>query len=856
MSLTPGTRLGRYEIIAPLGSGGMGEVWRALDTRLDREVALKFLPEDFAADPDRQARLEREAKVLASLNHPHIATLYGLERADGRYVLVMELVEGEDLAERLSRGPIPVEDAIPMARQVADALEAAHERGVVHRDLKPANVKVRPDGTVKVLDFGLAKAYRQDDSGVGDADPAHSPTLTAAATQAGIVLGTAAYMSPEQARGKAVDKRADIWAFGTVLYEMLTGRRLFAGETVSDTLAAVLRQEVDLDRLPAAVPPAIRRLLARCLERDPRRRLRDIGEARIALELPGDALATAPVARRRSVPRWALAGAAGVVLAAAVVAAFRAGREAASGAAEDLTITGLTFRRGSVLTARFAPDGRTVVYAASWDGAPSRIFSLRIGSREVRTLGLPGADVLAVSSTGELAVSLGRRFTVGWEGAGTLARMAMDGGAPREILEGVQDADWSPDGASLAVARDLGAKRRLEYPIGHVLYETGGWVSHPRVSRDGRLVAFLDHPERGDNQASVKVVDLDGAVRQVAPTAFNGLAWTPAGDDLVYPTGAALLRSTLSGRARVIFRIMGSIFLHDISTDGSALVSQTTMQREIVGMAPGATAERNLSWLDWSFPAAISEDGRTVLFQEGNTVSAEGDYALFLRSTDGGPPVRLGDGRAYAISRDGKWVLAATHIDRAPELLVLPTGPGQTRSLGRTAVIPSAAAFLPDGARAVVAAHTSGEGMRLHVLDISSGTLRPISPQGIADYFCDMVSPDGRLAFATGPDGALTLYPIDAGDPHTVPGTSLDDIPIRWSADGRAVFVQRRSALQAAVDRVDVATGARTPWKELVPPDPAGVQGIGPIQISGDGRSYVYSYRRKLDQLFIVTGLH
>jgi serine/threonine protein kinase len=284
--MRPGTRVGPYEVIAPIGSGGMGEVYRARDTKLDRDVALKVLPALFADDPERLVRFRREAHLLASLNHAHIAQVHGFEDSSGVAALVMELIDGPTLADRMASGPLPLEEARLIARQIAEALEAAHDRGIIHRDLKPANIKVADDGTVKVLDFGLAKAL---DSGAGPAgDALSSPTLTARATQLGVILGTAAYMAPEQARGRAVDKRADIWAFGVVLYEMLSGRRAFDGEEISDVMASVLRQEIDWSALPAATPPSIRGLLRRCLERDPKQRLRDIGEARIILESRGN----------------------------------------------------------------------------------------------------------------------------------------------------------------------------------------------------------------------------------------------------------------------------------------------------------------------------------------------------------------------------------------------------------------------------------------------------------------------------------------------------------------------------------------------------------------------------------------
>ena len=851
MSLAPGQRLGPYEITAPLGAGGMGEVYRARDTKLEREVAIKVLPAEVARDEERLARFRREAHLLAALNHPNIAAIHGLDEADGKPFLVLELVPGEDLAQRLKRGPIPLDEALPIARQVAEALEEAHEKGIVHRDLKPANVKLTPDGKVKVLDFGLAKAYSSDASSGSAPDLSQSPTLAHTGTAAGLILGTAAYMSPEQARGKPLDRRADVWAFGVVLFEMLTGKALFAGETVTDVLAAVVTREPDLATLPAATPPAVRQLLRRCLDKDPKHRLRDIGEARVLLEAP-DAGVTAVSAPKRRFPRWAIAALAAALLAAGVWGGFVAGRRPSGGSADDVRVAPLTYRRGSVLTARFAPDGQTVVYGAAWEGEPLDVFSVRLDTRESRSMGMAGADVLAVSSAGELALSLGRRFTIGWESTGTLARMPLGGGAPREVLEGVQDADWSPDGQSLAIVREVGARRRLEYPIGHVLYETGGWVSHVRVGRDGKKVAFLDHASRGDNQASVKVVGPDGVARTVSPSASNGLAWSASGDDLLFPDGSSLSVTSLSGRARALFRVLGFVMLHDVSAEGRVLVGRTTAQREIVGRAPGEARDRNLSWLDWSFPTALSEDGRVVLFEEQNLGN---EYGLFVRRTDGAPPVRLGEGRGLTLSPDGKWVLATHQVEGATEMVLLPTGAGDTRRVGRPAIVASGASFLPGGERVVVSGHAPGAGERLYTLDLAQGALAPISPEGITAYFSAMASPDGRLAFATGPDGRLTLYPVEGGEPRAVPGTSLDDIAIRWTADGRGLFVQRRAALPARVERVDVATGERKPWLELVPPDPAGVQGIGPIHMSADGRAYVYSYRRKLDQLYVVEGL-
>jgi len=376
MTLSPGTRLGPYEIASPLGAGGMGEVFRARDTKLNRDVAIKVLSAAFAQDSERVARFRREAQVLASLNHPNVAAIYGLEESNGVVALALELVEGEDLAERLKRGAIPVDEAVAIAKQIAEGLEAAHEKGIVHRDLKPANLKLTRDGTVKILDFGLAKAYGGEAEATVSGGRSQSPTMSRQMTEAGVVFGTAAYMSPEQARGATVDKRADIWAFGVVLFEMLTGKRLFTGGTVSDTLAAVLRQEIDW-RLPAATPPVVRELLERCIERDPKERLRDIGEARIALERR---LGTPDAARVSSGVRalpWVIALSA-TIAALALWAPWRP----APTPAPPLRLSAELGVDASLSTdwgpaAILSPDGRLLAFVASQGAEGRRLLHFR-----------------------------------------------------------------------------------------------------------------------------------------------------------------------------------------------------------------------------------------------------------------------------------------------------------------------------------------------------------------------------------------------------------------------------------------------------------------------------------------------
>ena len=443
MPLQPGTTLGPYSVIAKIGEGGMGEVYRARDTKLDRDVALKVLPQAFTDDPDRLARFEREAKVLASLNHPNIGAIHGLEESEGIKALVLELVEGPTLAERIKQGPIPIDEALPIARQIAEALEAAHEQGIIHRDLKPANIKVKDDGTVKVLDFGLAKAFQPDASDIG---LSQSPTisLTAAATQMGMVIGTAAYMAPEQAKGKVVDKRADVWAFGAVLYEMLTAQKPFAGDDVSDTLALVLKFEPEWDALPTETPPRIRQLVQTCLQKDPKRRVHDVADVRLAMEGAFETVVTAPADQpplavwQRPVP---LALAALALLAVGGAAVWGLIRPAPSSPGQVTRFpiplaADQTFSFTNRSLAAISPDGTQVVYAANtslWLRPVDQLQAIQVSGTE------EGAFGPFFSADGQ---------SIGFWADGELKRVPVSGGAPVTLADMPQPplgASWGTD---------------------------------------------------------------------------------------------------------------------------------------------------------------------------------------------------------------------------------------------------------------------------------------------------------------------------------------------------------------------------------------------------------------------------
>jgi eukaryotic-like serine/threonine-protein kinase len=732
--------------------------------------------------------------------------------------------------------------------QIAEGLAKAHSAGIVHRDLKPENLMVSKDGFVKILDFGLAKLTEpvaQEQSVL--------PTAVAAPTQPGTVMGTAGYMSPEQASGQAVDFRSDQFTLGSILYEMATGKKAFQRKTGAETLVAIIREEPEpLSQLAPRAPAPVRWIVERCLAKDPEERYastkdlaRDLKSVRDHLtetSVTGALEAAEPAkrARRRWIAPAVAALAAGVVL-GFLAHAIRKGR-----ADSPATFKRLTFQRGTILTARFAPDGQTIVYGAAWEGRPLEIFSTRADSTESRPLGL-SADILSISSTGEMAISLDRRYVQGFETLGTLARVSLGGGTPRPILENVEDADWSPDGSQLAVARHVGSRTRLEFPIGKVLYEPVGWINCVRVSPDGKLIAFIDHPEVGDSDGLVKVVDANGKLRMSGPYAQFGIAWSPRGDEVW--SSPPITVTSLDGKSRVAWSYpVQAGALQDVSRDGRLLFCSNESRRETVGLAPGETQERNLTWLNWSFPSDISRDGKTLLFDEQQLTP----NGIYLHKLDGSPAVRIGEGRSFALSPDGRWVLT-TQKRASGELTLLPTGAGEPRALPPTGVALQWASWFPDGRRILMLASERGHGNRLFVRDLPDGKPRPITPEGTGPIYT--ISPDGGFVAAQEPDRQIKIYPVDSRSPRPATGVSPDDVPAGWSADGRSLYVFPLSATPPHVDAIDLETGRRTLWREFRPPDPAGVLQVGPVRIAPDGKSYVYSYRRLLHDLYLVTGL-
>ena len=871
-----GETLAHYRVTGTLGEGGMGVVYRATDTKLDRQVAIKVLPAAFSVDPERLARFEREAKVLAQLHHPNIASIFGVEESSGTQALVMELVEGATLAERLEGGALPVDDCLAIALQIAQALEEAHEKGIVHRDLKPQNVKAPEEGKVKVLDFGLAKAMDTATGSRSAADLAqspalmNSPTLTAApGTALGVILGTAAYMSPEQARGKRVDRRADIWAFGCVLYEMLAGKRAFDGETVSDTMAALLTREPDWSALPAATPARVRALLERCLRKDAQVRLRDIGDARVELAecLRGDVPRTAPavptpaaepVALRTPRRRWA----APVVGALAAIAVFATGIALGSRAAETepAQYRPLTFARGYVHSARFAPDGRTVIYGAAFEGRPLALFSTRTDSSESRPIDLPSADVAGISKTGEMALLLDRHHAGSWMRVGTLAQVALAGGAPREILEGVFDADISPDGKQLAVVVAEGEGQALQYPLGTIRYRTTGWITQPRIAPDGIRVAFVDHAVEADDLGRVKLLGAGDEVTELSSDHqySQGLAWSPDGSALWF-TGATdtgtstLWRVAPGGAPRAILTSPMGLRVQDVDPDGHLLLLADDPRATLAGQLAGDASERSYSWWDNDIAQAISLDG-SLYAGHNPSQFVDGEYAAFFRRV-GAAPVQLGSGLVAGMTPDGEFLFMSSLKGGQTHLSMRPVGAGQPKDfdlgeiLLNTAPIDHIVSVSFDGRRLAFLGAAPGAEQQVWVLDVDGGGVpRAASPAGAESV---LISPDGRRLLVGDPRRGLYVVAVTGGEPVPVPGAPRADVPLAWSADGHEVLSWDRS-LPARIYRTNLESGHRELARELVPADPAGLL-YSLLTFSPDGRYYLQRSRRVLTSVQVVT---
>jgi Tol biopolymer transport system component len=861
MALAPSTQLGPYLIQSQIGAGGMGEVYRARDTRLGRDVALKILPESLSRDGDRLRRFEQEAQAVATLNHPNIVAIFDVGHQNGSPYLVSEFLDGESLRAVLDRGPLSRRKVIDYSVQIANGLAAAHEKGIVHRDLKPDNLFVCRDGRVKILDFGVAK--------LAAASEPDGATMTNSQTAAGVVLGTASYMAPEQVRSERVDARTDIFSFGSVLFEMVSHKRAFQRPTTAETMTAILRDDPpEVTDVQPPIAPATECIIRRCLEKNPENRFQSAKDLAFGLEALSQISTGSQAAAKGTVEASQPAGRNWIAIAAAVATAagmlglgWWIGR--AVSASSPPEYEEITFRTGTIGNARFTPD-ENIVYSATWEDGVQQLYLSRKGDAGATPLGLKNSELLSISKTGELAIRVHTLGHGGYAFTGTLARVPLSGGTPRETLENVSEADWAADGENMAIIRYIPETShwRLEYPVGKVLFDSINWISHPKISPDGKSIAFADHENpNGDDQGSVAVIGPDGHERKLSSgwVSLEGIEWAPSGSEIWFAgsnTGAAnqLRCVTLGGRLRTLANVPGGMWLQDMQ-NGSALMVVNRQRVNIRGTSPASKDERELGWLGWSELRDISRDGTKILFEE----EAEGggpNYTVFLRNTDGSPPVQIGEGVGGAISPDSRWVV--TTPLKTGALSLIPTGAGESRQLTHDSITYSRVEYFPDGKRLIAEGIEAGHGKRDYVIDVGTGASRPVTPEGVSG---PVLSPDSREVAVTGPNGNPGIWSFDASALRSIPGLDSNYVVAGWTPDGKSLYVasfqDRLQNSSTKVYRVDVASGKQEFWKEFGINLPAGTAGagVGLPRFSADGSAYAYVYSQVLSEAYVVKGL-
>ena len=861
MALTPGTRLGPYEIVAAVGAGGMGEVYRARDTRLERTVAIKILPESFAGDRERLERFQQEARILSTLNHPNLMAVYDVGVQDGMHFLVSEFLEGETLRERLEAGPLPQRRVVEYGLQIAKGLAAAHEKQIVHRDLKPENIFVLRDGRVKILDFGLAKQKAM-------AATADATMTSPNQTSAGTVLGTAGYMSPEQVRGEAVDSRSDIFALGAILYEMIAGQRAFRGDSSVEVMTSILKQEPpDLSESGTNVSLGLQRIVHRCLEKKPEARFQSASDLAFALDSLSNAgtssaglRALKDAGQKRSrllLPAMLLAA-----LAIGAIAAWALHHPAVNLA----TFTQISFRSAFIRHARFAPDGRTVVYDSTTDGKPTELFSTRTDTIEAQSLHIP-ASLLSISSTGELAVTLDTLFDPKFTPTGRLARVPIGGGSTRELMDAVTDADWSPDGSSLAVSHRVGHHFQLEFPPGKVLYQNDGYISDLCFSPAGDKIAFVGHAILGDDRGTVEVVDLQGNHKVLTRefSTIQGLAWPSKGNDIWFTSAvnsepSSLRAVTLDGKERVLLSSPAKLHLQDVSKDENVLLSVEDYRDQQILSETQTAKVRDVSSFPFQITEAFSPDGQTLLLNTYVTGS-NSDYNLYTQRTDGSPPALIGQGAGLGFSSDGKWVLAADPVN-LQHLRVIPTGVGEPRTLSApvgTAYV--GAAWVPGGKQILALVQAPGHPPATYIQDLETGTVRAIGKEGkylwsIGEQGAGTVSPDGKSFITTDGNKNYWVQPMDGGEPSEVKGLLPGDLPLDWHSGSENIFFERPIGTDASeIYDLNLATGKSKLWSHFTPVDKSAMLAMRHPIITQDGAHVLYVVQRIFSTLFVANGI-
>jgi Tol biopolymer transport system component len=819
MSIPSGTKLGPYEIVCPIGAGGMGEVYRAKDTRLGRDVAIKVLPEALAKDADRLRRFEQEARTIAALNHPNILGIHDIGTQDGTPFLVSELLEGETLRERIDAGPLPAKRAIEYGLGIAQGLAAAHDKGVVHRDLKPENVMIVRDGRVKVLDFGLAKLVRPEEAGEV------AKTLTSPGT----------------------------------LYEMLSGKRAFKRDTPAESMTAILREEpAELNESGWHGPIGLQRIVGRCLEKNVERRFQSASDLAFAIEaLSGTGTAgvqTLTTANPRS-GRWLLWVAVvtgGMALAGGM---WLLGRRSSTKVPPKFER--LTYQQGYLTTARFAKDGQTVVYSARWGDSPLQIYTVRMEFPQSTKVDLPSATLLGLSQSGELQIGVAPIYHTNFL-SGTLGQALISGGTPRVQETGVIAADYAPDGKTSALIRLANQKVQLEFPVAKIIYTTSGYLDYVRVSPNGKVVAFIEHPVFDDDRGWVAIVDEAGNHKQLSKefSTAQGLAWARDGKEIWFTANDSADRQlygvTLGSQQRAILTTPQGARLMDVAADGRVLLCGEELRTEIAGIDPATGKERHgLEWFNGSGLSDISSDGKAILFDEWGGPSGL-LYMVVYRKLDGSAPTSLGEGGTPKFSPD-ETVAAAPLLTRPPQLALHPIGTGESRHLALGGITSlSKVAWFPDGKHVLLNASKEGESLRTYELDLQGGKPEQIGP---ADFAGLAVARDGRKIAGRNGAGEAVVFDQDTQEIHPIPGLGPEDFFDKWSKDGEALLVTTSTPWDAQMYRVEVASGKKTLLQKLELSEKAGSTFRLRMYYAEQSKTYAYNVRRTLDSLYVVSGL-
>jgi uncharacterized protein YbaA (DUF1428 family) len=838
----------------------MGEVYSARDTRLGRDVAVKILPPTFALDADRLRRFEQEARAVAALNHPNILAIYDVGEQNSVPFLVSELLEGASLRAELETGAISARKAGDYAVQIAQGLAAAHEKNIVHRDLKPENIFITRAGRVKILDFGLAKLAGKGDAATPDAA---YQTLTSAPTEAGVVMGTAGYMAPEQVRGAAIDSRTDIFAFGAVLYEMVSGQRAFRRDTAAETMTAILKEDPpELSALAHPVSPGLERIVLRCLEKQPEQRFQSAKDLAFALEaLSGTtskSVAHAAITSDKAKTRMPLAFTAGIgalclLIGSAATWYLRPRPRPVP------TFVRSSFDRGEILQARFAPDGKTIVYSAQLNARPVDTYVIREDYPQSVAAGLHGSLLLSVSRQGQLAVLTKPRYFAHTHWLGTLATAPMGGTSPRELLENVLDADWAPDGTDLAIIDHDQKNWRLQYPIGKILLAGPNWISDVRVSPDGEHLAFFRHPPNVDDRGDVLLADRSGELTTLSAgwESLEGLVWSPSGKEVWFSaadTGEqyCIRAVTLAGKVRTVHCGTASTRIEDLTPSGRALLATDDPRVSMALLEHGAKEERDISWLDNAYNPRLSRDGSEILFTD-QSVLAGTDYSVYVRNSDGSSPVRIGSGGfGVDISPDAKWALIILPGAVDGTIQIVPTGPGQLSALHWDNFQPIWGAWFPDSDRILLVGQ-SGETRGLFATDRRGATPKFISASTAGR---PEVSPDASSILVGDPQRTMGVFGITSNSFKPIPGLEQNESVISWSADPQHVFTQARTPVGLNIFKLDLTSGRRELWQTIVPKDQVGLRPMSnEIAITPDGHWMSYAYRTQLSQLYRTDNL-